>query len=184
MVRKRILPLIKDSLHPQYTKDKSEIMNFLPLNNATIEKLLNDMSYIVNNDKNNITKKEDNNDENDTNKELKSEKNKNIYVSNEGVLIEVGECTSSHENNKLSSGLIRLEKVLPKDPSGRINKCIIIDNIVDSQSISTDTDLISENPGLSGNPGSDPESVFVPFRPPWWLDFDPITHKRLDTHED
>jgi hypothetical protein len=103
--------------------------------------------------------------------DLKSHDTKKLYSINDDKIGELlGECTSSDENDDVASGLIRLEKMLPKNSSCVMNKCILVNNDVDL----TPVDTNSEHPGI----------VFIAYRPPWWLDFDPITQKRLDTHED
>jgi hypothetical protein len=108
--------------------------------------------------------------------DLKSHDIKKLYSINEDKIGELlGECTSSHENDDVASSLIRLEKMLPKNSSCVMNKCILVNNDVEIQTIDlTPVDTDFECPGI----------VFIAYRPPWWLNFDPITRKRLDTHEE
>jgi hypothetical protein len=170
LVRKRILPLI----NAKY----SERNQFIPLSDTVLTAIYDDMSECVVNS-NDVDSKELNkgdNSKDDIKNDLKSSDIKKIYSINDNKIGELlGECSSSHGNNVIANGLIRLEKMLPKDSSCLMKKCIVVDNNVDIQTLN----LSSENTD-SGYPGS----VFVAFRPPWWLDLDPITHKRLDTHED
>mmetsp|Transcript_16425 Transcript_16425/g.15744 ORF Transcript_16425/g.15744 Transcript_16425/m.15744 type:complete len:439 (+) Transcript_16425:224-1540(+) len=170
LVRKRILPLI----NVKY----SEKNQFLPLCDTVLSTIYDDMSNCVVNSTD-LDSKELNNGDNakdNIKNDIKSSDIKKIYSINDSKIVELlGECSSSHGNSVIANGLIRLEKILPKDSSCIMNKCILVDNNVDIKTL----DLASENTD-SGYTGG----VFVAFRPPWWLDLDPITHKRLDTHED
>ena len=83
-----------------------------------------------------------------------------------------GEIISEHSTSEIFCALVRLEKFLPKNPADEISACRVID---DESPVS-----IAEEDRKQGVP----TASFVPIRPPFWLDIDPITRHRIDTHVD
>ena len=83
-----------------------------------------------------------------------------------------GEIVSGHSTSDIFCALVRLEKFLPKNPADEISACQMIE---DESPVS----ISEENLNQVVNTAS-----FVPIRPPFWLDIDPITRHRIDTHVD
>ena len=83
-----------------------------------------------------------------------------------------GEIISEHSTSDIFCALVRLEKFLPKNPTDEISLCHMIHD--DSPVSIAEEDL---KQGVN-------TASFVPIRPPFWLDIDPITLHRIDTHVD
>lgn len=81
-----------------------------------------------------------------------------------------GEIVSGHSTSDIFCALVRLDKFLPKNPSDEISACHVIDDELPAGSAG---EVLRKNT---------PAVSFVPIRPPFWLELDPITGHRIDTH--
>lgn len=158
-MRKRILPFLRNTLHPHSqlgditfsSVDDSIIGNF----QSTIE------STEISNEEDGIG---------------------SIFLSQQGDISEntiadsrVGEILSMCSGGDVCCALVRLEKVLPKEPS---EKLPAFESTLSTKAHTNDVDAV-----LEGAEHVSPAThSLVPIRPPFWVEKDPITHQRIDTH--
>lgn len=158
LVRKRILPFLRSSLHPQFA---TEAVSFCPVDNKIIQSKSSSLLGPKNEDSASeigticLPKMEDDVD---------------------GFDLHIGDIISSSINGDICCALVRLENVLPRTVGEILPEFGV-------KMTDKGNDIESDN----ADDASLVDTIMipaVPIRPPYWVEKDPITHHRIDTHAD
>ena len=98
----------------------------------------------------------------------------NVDTSIQDANTHVGDIIAGSAEGSVCCALVRLENVLPKNSDENLS-------VFNGSFIHRNSDIRESN--LSDSPTALTSTVsLVPIRPPFWVDIDPITNNRIDTH--
>ena len=125
-----------------------------------------------------------------------------IHEKNSKIVLEsnkdttIGEIVTSYENCNIFTALVRISDVLPKDTTTPLPEIVCMyDNNENDDDDNNDNNVTNDENDVENivhnikNSNKCTSSVsrivkVVPFRPVWWVDRDPLTNKRIDTHDE
>ena len=95
--------------------------------------------------------------------------------------LNVGEIIGISPDGNVCCALVRLENVLPQNTSEKLPR---FDCSLSQEAISNlNHSVAAVSTEACATLASSAYSSVCPIRPPFWIERDPITHHRLDTHE-
>jgi hypothetical protein len=157
VVRKRILPFLRHFLHPQQSTGS---MSFSAISEAVVNQFQSSSSPLEEEEIGTIS--------------LAQPIDHIAGLESDCC---VGDILSISSSGDICCALVRLEKVLPLIPTAELPVFECRLTAVDGVPVTS--------------PDSSPNSVapraywpVTPIRPPFWVDKDPVTHHRIDTHTD
>lgn len=165
MVRKRVLPFLLESLHPLCRFDGA---GFETVDNTVVDSveganpisvrpgLVTDTGSIF------ITKHTDTTTESEPN-------------------LNVGEIIGVSPDGNVCCALVRLENILPQNATDKLPG---FDCSSSAATGNVDLPFTEETREVSTTSAIGAFFSVIPVRPPFWIERDPITNRRLDTHED
>lgn len=166
MVRKRVLPFLRESLQPLCCSDSAD---FETVDNSVVDSveganpisgrpgLVTDTGSIF------ISKRTDSTTESEPN-------------------LNVGEIIGVTPDGNVCCALVRLENILPQNAKDKLPGFDCSFSSVATGNV--DLPLTEETREISTASAIGAFFSVIPIRPPFWIERDPITNRRLDTHED
>lgn len=162
MVRKRVLPFLRESLYPSRPSDG---VNFSPVDNSVVDGVKPFTGQTG----------------------LTTDIGKILIFKHSGTTVEsepelnVGEIIGISPDGDVCCALVRLENVLPQNAAEKLPRfvCLLSQEAISNLNHS----VAAESREACATLPSSVYSSVCPIRPPFWVERDPITHNRLDTHE-
>ena len=160
VVRKRILPFLRHSLHPQQSTGS---ISFSAVPETVIKQFQSSTSPL----------------ENRVEEEIGTISLPHLTDTATGSESElcVGDILSISSSGDICCALVRLEKVLPLIPTAQLP-------VFECRLTALAGVPVTSPESSPNSSASEVHSLVTPIRPSFWVDKDPVTHHRIDTHSD